>query len=183
MAASGWARSMLSESSVIYLDTETTGIGSRAEIVDIGILDGAGRTLFESLVRPSGSIPADAVAIHGISDAMVAGAPGWPAVWPLVSRILLDGAVVVYNAEFDLQMVNQMNARHGLPLFPARWHCAMLRYAEFAGEWNERYGNFRWHKLDAALAAFGLAPVSHRAAADAAACRLIVHAMAGERSA
>jgi DNA polymerase III subunit epsilon len=170
---------MLREPRVVFLDTETTGFGPEAEIVDVGIVDASGRTLFESLVRPQQPIPPDAYAVHGISDAMVVTAPEWPDVGPLVSRILLESAVVVYNAAFDLQMVNQMNARYGAPPLPASWHCAMLQYAAFAGIWNERYGNFRWHKLDAALAAFGLSPATHRATSDAEACRVVVRGMAG----
>jgi DNA polymerase III subunit epsilon len=171
---------MLRDPHIVYLDTETTGFGPAAEIVDIALVDGTGRLLFESLVRPGIRIPPDAQAIHGISDEMVAAAPGWTEIGPLVSRILLKSTVVVYNAAFDLQMVNQMNERCGVPGLPDVWHCAMLRYAEFTGEWNDKYGNFRWHKLDAALAAFGFSPASHRAAADAAACRIVVRSMAGE---
>lgn len=180
-AATEWARVILSEPRVVFLDTETTGFGPGAEIVDVGIVDASGRTLFESLVRPRQPIPPDAYAIHGISDAMVAEAPEWPDVGPLVSHILLESTVVVYNAAFDLQMINQMNARYNAPLLPASWHCAMLQYAAFAGVWNEKYGNYRWHKLDAALAAFGFAPAAHRAVSDADACRIVVRAMAGQR--
>lgn len=179
--AATWARAMLLEPSAVYLDTETTGFGPTAEIVDIAILDAAGTTIFESLVRPRGRIPLDAQAIHGINDDMVAHAPAWPEIEPHVTRLLRDSTVVVYNAEFDLQMVNQENARCHAPLFPRTWHCAMLRYAEYRGEWNSKYGNYRWHKLGVAMTAFGHAPSSHRAAGDAAACRIVVQGMASSR--
>ena len=41
----------------LYLDTETTGLGRSAEIVDICIVDDAGQVLVDTLVRPRFPIP------------------------------------------------------------------------------------------------------------------------------
>lgn len=51
--------------------------------------------------------------------------------------------------------------------------CAMLRYAEWNGEWNDYYGNYRWHKLHVAAAATGFNEDVewHRALGDTIACR------------
>ena len=62
---------------VIYLDTETTGFGPRAEIVDIAAVSAAGEVLLESLVQPTRRIPADATRVHGITNADVKDAPAW----------------------------------------------------------------------------------------------------------
>ncbi|RIK35884.1 MAG: 3'-5' exonuclease, partial [Chloroflexi bacterium] len=123
-------------------------------------------------------IPSEVVSIHGITDAMVADAPEWGDVYPTVRRILSAGSVVVYNADFDYRMLNQMNARYGFPHYQARWECAMHQYGAWAGQWNAKYGNYRWHKLDSALTTFGHPIASHRAADDARACRLVVVGMA-----
>ncbi|MEZ4673640.1 MAG: hypothetical protein R2932_05265 [Caldilineaceae bacterium] len=37
----------------VYLDTETTGVRSNAEIIEISIIDHTGAPLFDSLVRPA----------------------------------------------------------------------------------------------------------------------------------
>ena len=71
---------------VVYLDTETTGFGKRAEIVDIAVVGAAGKVLFESLVQPTRRIPADAIAIHGITNADVKDAPEWCDVYDEVLR-------------------------------------------------------------------------------------------------
>src|SRR5690606_38154011 len=96
-----------------------------------------------------------------------------------LAMILSRRHVVVYNAEFDFRMVYQMNHRHGIRSTHDAWHCAMQRYSSFAGAWHERYGNYRWHKLDHAVASIGHPPGGHRATSDAAACRLVVEGMAG----
>ncbi len=38
----------------------------------------------------------------------------------------------------------------------ATWHCAMLQYAEYAGDWDDWHGNYRWHKLEAACRRSGI---------------------------
>ena len=49
----------------------------------------------------------------------------------------------------------------------------MLRYAQWKGDWNPRYGNPRWHKLHVAVRATGFdADIEwHRALGDTIACR------------
>lgn len=179
--AIAWAAALLRRTDVVFLDTETTGLDDRAEIVEIAVIDIAGRTLLDSLVRPDGRIPADAARIHGISDAMVAGAPRWPAVFASLAPIISGRTVVVYNADFDRRLVQQMNRRFGLGLPGTDWQCAMRQYANYAAQWHERYGGYRWHRLDVAAKQFGTPASGHRARADALACRLVVAGMAGVR--
>ncbi len=150
-------------------------------MIDIAIVDRDGRVLLDTLVRPSDEIPADATAIHGIDEAAVSDAPTWEEVYPLVGRILdRAGPVVVYNADFDSRVISQTNAIYGLPDFQVEWHCAMKQFAAYAGDWHERYENWRWHKLMVALEMMGqpTPDVQHRALADTQASRNIVMAMA-----
>lgn len=176
--AVAWARRIVSRGDAVYLDTETTGIDGRAEIVEIAVVDHGGATLLDTLIRPDDIIPAEVTRIHGIDDTMVADAPRWPDVYPLLAEIIHGRTVVVYNAEFDFRLVNQMNRRSGYPLRADAWDCAMKQYAGYASEWHARYGNYRWHKLGVALTHFGHSASGHRACADAAACRLVVCGMA-----
>ena len=62
----------------LILDAETTGLGEDAEIVEITIIDTTGKPLINTLVKPSTPIPAEATAIHGITNEMVRHAPTWP---------------------------------------------------------------------------------------------------------
>lgn len=180
-AAIAWASSVVGRQDVVYLDTETTGIDGRAEIVEIAVVDGTGQTLLDTLVQPDGIIPYEVIRIHGIDDTMVAGAPRWPEVYPALLDLLRERVVIVYNADFDFRLVNQMNRRSGFAPLTGSWECAMKQYAGFATDWHARYGNFRWHKLGVALARFGHPTNGHRARADALACRLVVHGIAGDR--
>lgn len=178
-AAITWAREIAADPNVVFLDTETTGLGEDAEIVDIGIVDRDGNVLLDELVRPQRPIPAEATAVHGITDAMAADADSWVAVGLRVHDALADRRVVIYNAGYDSAMIAQCCAEHGLKPIERDWQCAMLAYSDFDGTLNRR-GEPKWHKLDAAAERFGIAPGGHRALADANTARLVVLAMANE---
>ena len=179
-SAIAWARAAVARGDTLYLDTETTGFGHDAEIVEVAVIDASGRVLFDSLVKPCQAIPPDATRIHGITDAMVNQAPVWHEVYPDVSRLLKNASqIVVYNAEFDRRILQQVTRRAGLTPVRTKWGCAMLQYAAYAGVWNAKYGNWRWHKLEQAARNFGLTyNGAHRALADARMCRAVVAGMA-----
>lgn len=178
-----WARRIAADPRTLYLDTETTGLGSSAEIVDVAIVDSAGRVLLDTLVKPNRRIPADATGIHGITNSMVTAAPSWPEVAPRLGHLLAHASsVVIYNADFDARIMDQCNAFSRLPGYRANWQCAMQQYAAYAGQRHQRYGGYRWHKLTDAAAAFGhREAVQHRALADTRLCRAVVLGMASQR--
>lgn len=177
-AATAWATAIAGRQDIVFLDTETTGLDGRAEIIEIAVADMAGRTLLNTLVCPDSPIPIDATRIHGITNRMVVGAPKWPQVHAQLMPLIAGQTVIVYNADFDRRLVQQMNQRFLLHMPNDDWQCAMKQYAQFAAVWHERYGGYRWHKLDAAAEAFGLTAGGHRALGDALACRAVVFGMA-----
>ncbi|MBI3958652.1 MAG: 3'-5' exonuclease [Chloroflexi bacterium] len=165
----------------LFLDTETTGLDPRAEIVEIALVDHDGSLLLESLVKPTRRIPWDATRVHGISNEMVADAPTWAELWPQVQALLAGRRVGIYNAEFDLRMIQQSHAAHRVSHTAAGSNafCIMKLYAEFFGE-RGSYGDFRWQSLDKAARQCGIDLLnSHRAAADARLARAVLAYMAG----
>lgn len=178
-----WATETMGHERVAFLDTETTGFGPRAEIIDIGIVAADGTVLLDTLVRPASPIPAATSKVHGLFDEDVAEAPTWRDVYPEVYRLLVGARVVVYNAPFDSGMVASSCQRHELVIPSAQWHCAMRQYSAFAGPATVQPGRSgsRWYKLDHAAAAFGVLPGGHRALADADVCRRVVAGMAATR--
>lgn len=156
----------------IVLDTETTGLGRDAEIVQIALLWSNGVTLLDTLVKPVKPIPADATAIHGISDATVASAPTWATVRQQVLDLIRGKHVVVYNATYDRKLMHQSDDALALPrvdykTIAAGFWCAMTAFAELYGEYNSYYGSYRWQPLHRAADYFGLTnPKEHNALSD-----------------
>ena len=154
----------------VYLDTETTGFGVDDVVIQIGIVDVNGEVLLDSLVNPNKPIPPASIAVHGISDEMVANAPQWKQIWPDVAQILTKSIVGMYNAEFDLRLLRQTHELNGgtWAIDERRFFCAMRQYAAFYGDYNARSSDFRLHKLEQAGAQSNITlPNSHNAVDDA----------------
>lgn len=97
----------------IVLDTETTGLDARsARIVQIGALRLSGGNLqveerFERLVNPGSPIPKTAVAIHSITDDMVAGAPAFAEVAPDLEAFAGRAIVIGHAIYYDLAVLER----------------------------------------------------------------------------
>ncbi len=167
----------------IYLDTETTGLKDHDQIVEICLLDHDGAVAFQSLVKPTVRIPLDATRVHHITDAMVSTAPTWPEIWPQVEVLLSTHRIAIYNAEYDLRLMQQSHRVHGVAwVSPVSHVCIMKLYAQFRGDWNSRAGNYRWYSLDEARSQCGLdLPNAHRAHADTLLARAVLHYLAAQR--
>lgn len=151
----------------LVLDTESTGQTEQDEIIEISVIDMWGNPVIDQLVRPSRDISADATAVHGITNAMLEDAPTWPQIYSDIARTLSGRQIITYNALFDISVLGQTCNRYRQPLINADWHCAMVPYARFHGEWDERRGNFKWQRLTAAAEQLGLTVAgAHRALAD-----------------
>lgn len=151
--AAAWALRTLSISPNRWciLDTETSGLGEDAEVIQVGLIDGAGKVLIDNtLCRPAMPIPSDATAIHHITNEMVKDAPGFCEVYRELARLTDTRVVVIYNKAYDLRLIRQSIARCSAfpPFTPARIECAMLQYAEYVGDWNAYHQNFKWPKLE-----------------------------------
>jgi DNA polymerase III subunit epsilon len=165
----------------VYLDTETTGLEKSSEIIEICVIDDSNQVLFQSLVKPTSRIPSEALRIHGITDEMVKTAPAWFNVWPKIEAVLAGQQVGIYNADFDLRLIQQTNARYHI-----RWErhdsnafCIMKLYAQFYGLWNRAYGNYRYFSLETARQHCHIPlPNAHRALDDALLARAVLHHIA-----
>ena len=71
---------LLARRDVLILDVETTGLGDSAEVVEIALLDTAGRVVYDAPIMPQGRIPKGASDIHGLTRKRLKelGARPWP---------------------------------------------------------------------------------------------------------
>lgn len=173
-----WAKAVAADRSCVFLDTETTGIDGPVGIVDLAVIGHDGTVLINTLVNPEMPIPSGASNVHGIFDHHVRTAPTWRQVHADLAALLSGRRVVIYNAEYDTQVIQQCARRCGLPMPPATYECAMKNYAKWRGDWNDRHNDYRWHKLDIAARDMGISAGGHRALGDAEACRGVVFALA-----
>lgn len=147
-----------------FVDVETTGLdpttGDRVcEIALLRVQEARVLARFESLVDPQRPMAPGALAIHGLTDAILADAPPFTALLPEIAR-LCDGAVLVaHNARFDVNFL-----RHEWQLagqtFP---FCAVADTLALA----QAHYRFPHNSLRAIAETLGIMPTAiHRAMAD-----------------
>jgi len=156
-------------SDYVLLDTETTGIGAHDEVIELGIIDTDGNTLYHSLFMPNCPISPSAAAVHGITVTDVIDAPTFAEEWMKIKAVLTAKQVLIYNANFDIRMLNQTARIHGCGAIIDKnsAHCVMNGYAKYNGEINSKTGSYKWIKLEQALRNEGIeAHQDHRVIGD-----------------
>lgn len=177
-AAITWARSVVNDPNVVYLDTETTGLDTTAEVLELAIIDADGRLLVNRRFKPARPIPMAASFVHHIFDRDVARCRRFADCWPEITRLLFGRRVIIWHAAFDVRLIAQ--SLRPLPgLDPHQTECAMEAYAAWYGDWSPYHGNYKYKTLTFAAAATGDAP-THAALGDARACRAVVRRLANE---
>ncbi|WP_421684839.1 3'-5' exonuclease [Yersinia kristensenii] len=172
----------------LILDTETTGLGDDAEIIEISIIDCTGKILLDTLVKPLKSIPAAATAIHGITNDMVADAPTWRDIHYQFVALSNDRTLLIYNASFDSRLIFQTAATNNCPVPEKKYifdaECVMKTYAEYYGQWDQKRNKFKWQRLANAAEQQGVVidGTPHRALADCKTTLGIIRAMAEVKS-
>lgn len=105
----------------IVLDTETTGLdplnGDR--LVEIGCIELVNRIpsgqTFHAYLNPERAMPAEAFAIHGLSDEFLRDKPLFAAIADDLVGFLGDAPLVIHNAGFDIGFLNAELERAGRP--------------------------------------------------------------------
>lgn len=139
----------------VVFDTETTGLLPEVgdEIVQIaGLRLVNGRRVpgevFDMLVDPGRTIPPKATAVHGITDAMVAGAPAVGAALTQFHSFAEDAVLIAHNAPFDMTFLRRREEETGCmfdhPILDTVLLSAVI------------YGQTESHSLDALTARLGI---------------------------
>lgn len=156
------------ELSFVAFDTETSGaypLGN--EIIEIGLVrweNGQESESFDQLIRPSKPIGEEVIKIHGITNEMVADAPGMEKVIRTVADFIGDSILIAHHAPFDLGFLVWQLEKYGIALPKTPPLCSSLISRKIIkGSDNHKLQTLVKHlKIEAGPA--------HRAESDARAC-------------
>ncbi len=161
------------------IDFETAS-GARTSACSLGIAvveDGAIVRRNEWLIRPpSLYFSRFNTQIHGITPEMVAGSPGFGALWPEIERELGDLTLVAHNAAFDMGVLRATLAHYDV------W-CQRMQFLCSCALSRKCWPELPRHTLDALAREFGISFRHHNAEEDAVASALVVLRAAEEYSA
>nr|AAS90610.1 conserved hypothetical protein [uncultured soil bacterium] len=179
-----WAHNLM-HGDFVVLDTETTGLGPTDEVVQIGIIDSKGRTVLNTMVRPTRPVPSVVTRIHGLTNEKLAEASPFSDLYVSLSSILAGVTVIAYNMDFDWRMLVQSAGLYGLPAFrTGDRQCAMKAYAQGHGMFDLKRRTYAYHKLGEACRHQKIPVVqAHDALSDARMTLALVRKMAEFHSA
>ncbi|WP_337848193.1 DNA polymerase III subunit epsilon [Sphingomonas sp.] len=108
----------------IVFDTETTGLSFSAghRLVEIGCVELINRVPtgrhFHRYLNPDRDMPAEAFAVHGLSEAFLADKPRFPEICDELIEFLGDCPLIAHNAMFDLGFMNGELGACGRAMLP-----------------------------------------------------------------
>lgn len=126
----------------LVLDTETTGLGERDQVIELAVTDIRGAVLLCTRLRPTVEIDPQAMGVHGITETELSNEPTWTQVAPALARLLSGRHLVIFNSSFDSRILRQTASAFGDQL--SWWQeqnclCAMKLAADAFGSTN-RHG-------------------------------------------
>ncbi|MCY4260986.1 MAG: 3'-5' exonuclease [Rhodobacteraceae bacterium] len=148
---SAW-EDLLDRNDVLILDTETTGVDRKAEIVQFSAIRTTGDVALDAFILPAGEVPESACKIHGLSRRRLLemDARPWPEHYDAYCECIESVTeVLVYNLDYDERLIRQTNERYGLGQRKLPGRCVMKDYAAYRGV-EGYYGDWKWHGLAAA---------------------------------
>lgn len=131
---------------IIFIDTETTGLGRDARIVQVAWIKSG--KLTKRMIAPDGfEIPAEATAKHGITTekALAVGLPFKDVTLELHAAIMASEMLVCHNTAFDKRMMAQEFSRLGFAFPKIAESCTMLGSTDFCAIPSK--DGFKWPSL------------------------------------
>lgn len=161
------AGQVINETGLVILDTETTGLNSESELLQVSIIDGNGKTLFDSYIKPYGTESwKEAERINGITSKTVKRAPFLHEVASQIITAINSGNTLIgYNIGFDIARLKD-NGIDGRTFDNLDIIDVMKEFAPIYGEWNEKRNCYKWQKLTTACKYYGYEFKAHDSLED-----------------
>lgn len=155
----------------VVLDFETTGLDkvydNIVEIAAIRYVDGIEKEKYVTLVNPLRPIPADASAVHHITNNMVKSAPKEKEAIPLLINFIENSIIVGHNVNFDIGFLEIAAQRCGMSV--------KYSYIDTLSISKKLFPDLPDYKLGTIASSLGIDTTKlHRAEADVYVCSEII---------
>lgn len=143
----------------LFLDTETTGLYGRYQVIEIAIVDIDGEVIIDTLLHTKTPIDRGASRVHGINKKQLEKQPTFSEIEHIIERLLTGHEVWIFNLPFDYDgMV--MSSSDNFSIDNIEFYCLMQHTMD-------KFQTERYISLASACNEMGVAGGSHRAISDA----------------
>ncbi len=96
----------------LFLDTETTGLGAKDEIIEIAIVDINNTVIVDTLIHTKRRIDDNAYFVHKISESDLVSMPRFSEIESYIARLLDGRQLYIFNADFDIDMMQRSASKY-----------------------------------------------------------------------
>lgn len=129
----------------LFFDTETTGLGTEDEVIELAIVDSDGNKVYESRFNPTSEIDPMAQEVHGLSKEILKDSPCFKDEYQKIQDIIKDKVLFAYNVNFDKRMLESSCRKYNLPVFDN------VEYMDLAVIKEENRDRIKYYNLNALM--------------------------------
>lgn len=93
-------------STPLFLDTETTGLGAKDEVIEIAIIDLNNTVIIDTFIYTKRDIDYDAYEVNRIKKSDLEGMPKLSEIESYIARLVKDRQLYIFNADFDVDKIS-----------------------------------------------------------------------------
>lgn len=112
----------------VVLDTETTGVCKKDEVIQLSIASLNGEVLFNSYFKPTVESHPRALKVHKITHEFLRDKPLFKDKWEEIERLLIGKTIIIHNEIFDVRLLSQTCQRYGITHSAEFKTCCSMRY-------------------------------------------------------
>ena len=131
-----WAQAVLAFPNLAFLEVDTDGLHSDADILRIVLVDRSGIPLYAQLFKPHRLLTRQITHLTAIHQEMVQDAPQLADAWEHITSAFAGRYVLSYNLEFDQTKLHENAERYSLSPLTVIGACLMQQAQAYAGSYS-----------------------------------------------
>jgi len=131
-----WAQTVLAFPNLAFLEVDTDGLHSDADILRIVLVDRSGTPLYAQLFKPRRPLTRQITHLTAIHQEMVEDAPQLADAWEHIASAFAGRYILSYNLEFDQTKLHENAERYSLAPLTIIGACLMQQAQAYAGGYS-----------------------------------------------
>jgi len=131
-----WAQAVLQLPNLAFLELDTDGLSTDADIIRVVLLAKDGSALYAQTIQPRRPISEKITALTAVGPEEVEHAPAFAQIWPDLCTALQGRYMLSYNLPFDLDKLRQNAERCGVEPVALIGECLMQRSQQYFRQYS-----------------------------------------------